>query len=233
MFRRDRNVSPLVTGGLDTVGIRVPAHPIAHSLLREFGGAIVAPSANRFGRVSCTSALHVADELGDRADLILDGGDCPIGLESTIVDVSSGQPSILRPGAVTAEDVARVIGTALTGHRSSAPRVSGSLPSHYAPRARLEIVTSEQLEGRARELVAQGCSVGVLTDVPIDLGPRIHNLHVSRNLAELAHDLYETLRRIDRLGCDVALVTLPPEAGLGAALIDRLRRAAGPRDEPA
>lgn len=229
VFRRKRNVSPLVTGGLDTVGIRVPAHPIAHSLLREFGGPIVAPSANRFGRVSCTSALHVADELGGRADLILDGGDCPIGLESTIVDVSSGQPSILRPGAVTAEDVAGVLGSRPTGRIASAPRVSGSLPSHYAPRARVEIVAIDQLQQRTSDLLAEGRKVAVLTQTPAEVNARVHVLTLPQKLEDLAHNLYEMLRSVDQKGCDVALVTLPPEEGLGVAIGDRLRRAAGPR----
>src|SRR5437762_8006410 len=113
VLRRSGRVSNLVTGGLDTVGLRVPAHPVAHALLKEFGGPIAAPSANRFGRVSCTRAQHVADELGDRVDLILDGGECSIGLESTIIDVTSGEPAILRPGGVTAEQIAAVLGRPL------------------------------------------------------------------------------------------------------------------------
>lgn len=231
VLRRNQWISNLVTGGLDTVGLRVPSHPVAQALLREFGGPIAAPSANRFGRVSCTRAQHVIDELTGRVDLILDGGECTVGLESTIIDISSGSPAILRPGAITAADVARVLGTLPTGQTPSAPRVSGSLTSHYAPAARVEIVTVDQLQTRASDLLSQGRQVAVLTPHPPPLDLRIHVLPLPDNSETLAHVLYDRLRQIDALGCDVALVTLPPNTGLGAAIVDRLRRTAGPREE--
>lgn len=231
VLRRSDRVNNLVTGGLDTVGLRVPSHPVAQALLRKFGGAIAAPSANRFGRVSCTRAEHVAAELASRVDLILDGGECTVGLESTIIDVSSGEPAILRPGAVTAEDVARILGTIPQGYSRSAPRVSGSLPSHYAPQARVEIVTVDQLSHRATELLAAGRKLAVLTQQPIRLDPRVQVLPFPQSQADLAHALYDLLRQVDALGCDVALATLPSNEGLGAAIVDRLRRAAGPRED--
>jgi L-threonylcarbamoyladenylate synthase len=231
VFHRTPRVNNLVTGGLDTVGLRVPSHPVAQALLREFNGPIAAPSANRFGRVSCTRASHVVDELTGRVDLILDGGECTVGLESTIIDVSSGTPAILRPGAVTAEDVARVLGTLPAGHSPSAPRVSGSLDSHYAPVARVEIVTSDELQPRANELLDQGHKVAILTPQPTSLDSPLRVLPFPHNPESLAHDLYNLLRQVDTLGCDIALVTLPPNDGLGAAIIDRLRRAAGPRED--
>lgn len=230
VFRKGQRVSPLVTGGLETVGLRVPSHPVAQALLREFGGPIAAPSANRFGQVSCTRAQHVADELTGRVDLILDGGECAIGLESTIIDVSSGQPAILRPGAVTVEDVSRVLGSAPAGHSASAPRVSGSLPSHYAPAARVEIVAADRLAERASELLAESRRIAVLTQQKVSLDPRIQTLRLPPSAPDLAHDLYDLLRQVDAMGCDVALVTLPSDQGLGAAIVDRLLRAAGPRE---
>jgi len=163
VVRRGDRISPLVTGGLDTIGLRVPSHPVSRMLLREFGGPIAAPSANRFGRVSATTAEHVAEGLGGGVDLILDGGECPVGLESTIVDVTRGGAAVLRPGAVTAEQIEAVIGDFITTPAPGAPRVSGSLPSHYAPRAKVQVVTRENLASRATELAARGKRVAVLT----------------------------------------------------------------------
>jgi L-threonylcarbamoyladenylate synthase len=233
VLRRNDKVSNLVTGGLDTVGIRVPVHPVAQSLLREFGGPIAAPSANRFGRVSCTRAEHVMHELDGRVELILDGGECEVGLESTIIDVSRGAPAVLRPGAVTAEMVASVLGRAPSGQSASAPRVSGSLPSHYAPKARVEIVPADRLQARASELHASGQKVAVLCQSRPNFSPAendIQILDLPASPDELAHSLYALLRRVDEIGCHVALVSPPLERGLGAAIADRLRRAAGPRE---
>ncbi len=230
VVRRGRHISNLVTGGLDTVGLRVPSHPVAQALLREFDGLIAAPSANRFGRVSCTNAQHVTQELGESIDLILDGGECSVGLESTIIDVSGQRPAILRPGAVTAEQVAAVLGIEVTPANSGGPRVSGSLPSHYAPRALVEIVSPDQIAQRARELAAAGKKVAVLSCEPFSIKhPSITVLSIPADENALAHKLYSLLRQVDELGCEVALVTVPSEQGLGTAIADRLRRAAGPR----
>jgi L-threonylcarbamoyladenylate synthase len=232
VLRRSERISPLVTGGLDTVGVRVPGHPVAQALLREFGRPIAAPSANRFGRVSCTRAQHVAEELQDRVELILDGGECPVGLESTIIDVSGGEPAVLRPGAVTAEQIEAVLGGPVVGQSPSAPRVSGSLPSHYAPRAVVEIVAVDQLEPRARQLTAERKKVAVLSREWLAINePSVVVLTAPDDDQELARSLYALLRRVDELGCDVVVTTLPVEQGLGAAIADRLRRAAGPRDD--
>jgi len=230
VLHRSERVSPLITGSLDTVGIRVPGHPVAQALLREFAGPLAAPSANRFGRVSCTRAEHVAEELQDRVNLILDGGECQVGLESTIVDVSRGQPAILRPGAVTAEQIEAALGGPLAGQSPTAPRVSGSLPSHYAPHAMVEIVTADQLEPRAYHLAGEGKRVAVISRrwLPIH-DPRVFVITAPGDDEELARSLYALLRRADELKCDVVVTTLPVEQGLGAAIADRLRRAAGPR----
>ena len=232
VLRRSGRASNLVTGGLDTVGLRVPGHPVAQQLLREFGGGIAAPSANRFGRVSPTRAEHVLTEFDGRVDLILDGGPCSVGLESTIVDLSRGEPVVLRPGGVTAEQLAAALGGLSSAPSSAAPRVSGSLESHYAPRARVELVDPQDLAQRAMHLVAKGQKVAVLvreseaTDLPAGLVV----IPLPASDAELAQQLYATLRQVDERGCDVALTTLPKERGIGAAIADRLRKAAGRRD---
>ena len=235
VLRRGERVSDLVTGGLATVGLRVPAHPAAQALLREFGGPLAAPSANRFGRVSPTTAEHVLADLAGRVDLILDAGACEIGLESTIVDCSGADGvSVLRPGAITAEQIAAAVQSPLAAP-AAAPRVSGSLPSHYAPRARVEIVAIDGLLARAELLAAGGEKVALLTTERLPNSPaaaagKIVLLPIPSDETAWARNLYAQLRQVDELGCDVALATLPTSAGLGAAIADRLRRAAGPRD---
>ena len=155
ILKKEEGVPDIVTGGQDTVGLRVPNHPVALELLRAFGGGVAAPSANRFGRISPTTAEHVRQELGERVPLILEGGACQVGLESTILDLSRDVPVILRPGAIGVDDIARVIGRRprLRGEEQqpdAAPRVSGALAAHYAPRTPLELVASAELPARAR-----------------------------------------------------------------------------------
>jgi len=231
VLRRNKRVSDRVTGGLETVGLRVPVHSIAHALLVEFGGPIAAPSANRFGRVSCTCAEHVASELDERVDLILDGGPCDVGLESTIIDVSSGQPAILRPGAITQEQIAAVIREALQPPSAESPRAPGTLASHYAPQAHVELVEEPLLASRAKEYASSGKKVAVLGrgTARVAACDNIICLDGPPDDEGLAHELYALLRRADELGCDVVLVAPPEQQGIGTAIIDRLRRAAGPR----
>ncbi|HEY3563816.1 MAG TPA: L-threonylcarbamoyladenylate synthase, partial [Casimicrobiaceae bacterium] len=131
---RAAHVDDIVTGGQASVGLRAPSHPVAQALLRAFGGGIAAPSANRFGHVSATTAQHVVDDLGDGVDLVLDAGASPVGIESTIVACTTATPMLLRPGAIGQDAIARVLGRAPAARETSAPRASGSLPSHYAPR---------------------------------------------------------------------------------------------------
>lgn len=219
----------VVTGGLNTVGLRVPSHPVAQELLREFGGAIAAPSANRFGRVSPTSAQHVREELAGLVELILDGGECEVGLESTIVDLSGDEPVLLRPGAITQEQVEAVCGQSLAEPETSETRCSGRLASHYAPRAVVEIVTGEDRDRRARQLLAENLRVAILDHQAADCPAGVTLIPLPLSLQGVARELYSALREVDRLGCQVALVTLPDESGIGAAIADRLRKAAGPR----
>jgi L-threonylcarbamoyladenylate synthase len=230
ILRRSGLASDLVTGGLDTVGLRVPGHPVAQALLREFGGAIAAPSANRFGRVSPTQASHVLQEMDGLVALVLDGGPCQVGLESTIIDLSGGKPAILRPGRITADEIAAVLKSAVGGAGENAPRVSGSLSSHYAPRAKVELVDEEQLVERAQQLAAAGQRVAILSAQPLTAPAGITLLPLPADPAELARALYATLRQADDLGCDIVLTCLPQSPGIGAAIADRLRKAAGARE---
>ena len=231
VLRRSKRASDLVTGGLETVGLRVPSHAVARELLQQFGGGIAAPSANRFGRVSPTTAGHVLSELDGLVDLILDGGPCAVGLESTIVDLSRGQPAVLRPGGITAEQLAAVLGPLSIPEAPVAPRVSGSLESHYAPQACVELIEPDKLAARATQLAAQNLKVAVLSrgESLAALPESVVVIALPNDDAELAHMLYAALRRVDELGCNVALATLPIEQGIGVAVADRLRKAAGPR----
>ncbi len=217
-----------VTGGRDTVGLRVPAHPDALALLREFGGGIAAPSANRFGRVSPTTAAHVWADLGDDIDVVLDGGPCVVGVESTIVDVSREVPGILRVGGITEERIAEVAGAPLerrTGGEVAAP---GTFTSHYSPVARVEVLARHELARRSRELVDSGRLVAVLVSDPVpgDLARGVLVLEPPRDVEEYARVLYARLRDADEQRCDYVLAVAPPDAGVGTAVNDRLRRAA-------
>ncbi len=230
ILKRSVRARDVVTGGLDTVGLRVPRHPIAQELLKRFGGAIAAPSANRFGRVSPTTAEHVRQEFGDVLDLILDGGDCQVGLESTILDLSGNGAAILRPGFITAEQIQDVLGTALSAAGEHSPRAAGRMASHYAPRARVEVVASHDVAARFADLTAGGERVAVIGG-PLDVSvPASSWIGVPDDPEAYAQQLYSILRAVDDAELDVALVTLPAEVGVGAAIADRLKKAAGPRD---
>ena len=229
---RQATVSDVVTGGQDTVGLRCPAHPLALRLLREFDGGLAAPSANRFGHVSPTSAAHVRAEFGDAVPLILDGGDCEVGIESTIVDLSGATPRILRPGRLGKAELEAVIGPILEGVANDSPRVSGALASHYAPHTRTELLTREELGERARNFRARGESVLALT-----LGSAVEGID-GRVLAAdpdtYGHDLYAALRELDARRADRLLVEAPPRTRAWFAVLDRLGRAAAdaPEDVP-
>ncbi|MGK3206062.1 L-threonylcarbamoyladenylate synthase [Amycolatopsis sp. MEPSY49] len=232
VLRRGRRVPLEATGGLETVAIRVPAHPVALELLSAFGGGVAAPSANRFGSVSPTTADHVRAELGDAVDFVLDGGSCDVGVESTIVDATSDTPSVLRPGGVTPEDLEAVLGRPVTAGATSAIRVPGQHPSHYAPRARVVLVEPEEIATAAQAAQEQGHQVGVFlppacADVPVKAHAVVT---VPDSMAGYARGLYGFLRELDQLGCDLIVASLPVEEGLGLAIANRLRRAAGPRE---
>lgn len=230
VFSRTSRVPDVITGGQDTVAIRVPAHPLAREILRRFGGAVAAPSANKFGKVSPTRAEHVRADLGDEVDLIVDGGACEVGVESTIVDVSRGPPVVLRTGGVPVEALERALGVAVPVRVSSEVRVSGSLASHYAPRAGVVLARGDEVALRVTEAMARGARVAAIAPASIALPPGVHRFEVAENAAALARELYALLREVDAAGFDVVVAALPPDAGLGRAVTDRLTRAAAPRD---
>ena len=240
ILRRTPEVPDEVTGGQDTVGLRVPAHPVALALLRAFDGGLAAPSANRFGRISPTTAAHVHEELGERVALILDGGACEVGIESTILDFSRDVPEILRPGAIGPEDIARVIGRRPrvrgeieqppadeAGSASPAPRVSGALAAHYAPRTPLRLVEPALLADEAAALAGEGSRVAVLahsTSDPADA--RLSWRSLPAEPAAYAQGLYASLRALDAVGADFILIEALPGGPGWRAVADRLGRAA-------
>ena len=235
ILKRQAHVPDAVTGGQDTVGLRVPNHPLALALLREFKGGVAAPSANRYGRISPTSAAHVRAELGDSVPLVLDGGPCEVGIESTIVDLSSEAPRMLRPGAITAADIARVlddtppaeIDKSANDAGSIAPRVAGSHVAHYAPRTTLRLVTGDELSGAVSAALATGQRLAVLAHTAQPIVARNLIWHAAnRDAAAYAHDLYATLRALDAAACDLLLVEAPPATAAWLAVADRLQRAA-------
>jgi len=219
-----------VTAGGATVGLRAPDHPISQALLRAFDGPIAAPSANRSERISPTTAEHVRAELGERVDLILDGGPCRVGIESTVLDLSGKTPTILRPGAITLEQIAAEIGEVRLGGKQEG-RVAaspGQRPVHYAPRlpsfraSRTEFVSAEQ------QLLQRQQKLAVLSLGPLEHVSR-ERIHFIFQLPELpesyAHELYAALRKADESGADLILIEMPPEKPQWLAVRDRLMRA--------
>ena len=224
-------VAAATTGGGATVGLRVPSHPLAQRLLAAFGGGVAAPSANRFGAVSPTTAQHVAADLGDDVRYILDGGPCSVGVESTIVDFTRGRPALLRPGGMPREAIEAIVGP-LAAAGDDAPAAPGTLASHYAPRAIVYAVSPDDVPNYvAMTMDRYGRVVVLAPRAAFAAWPDLPTEHVMLpdDLDELAAALYATLRDLDAAGVDVVIAALPPAAGLGEAVGDRLRRAAGPR----
>ncbi|SIS58623.1 translation factor SUA5 [Roseivivax lentus] len=214
-LRPGARVSSLVTAGLDSVGIRMPAHPVARQLLRAFGGGIAAPSANRSGRISPTRAAHVLATLNGRIEAVVDGGPSDVGLESTILGLT-GRPTLLRPGGIAIESLSEVLGTRVSRrHDTEAISAPGQTPSHYAPRAAMRLNAAEWEEGEA--------TLG-FGPMPCDL-----NLSEREDLTEAAANLFAHLHALDAMGRPVIAVAPVPHRGLGIAINDRLSRAAAPR----
>jgi L-threonylcarbamoyladenylate synthase len=230
-----------VTGGQDTVAVRVPAHPLARAILAAFGGALAAPSANRFGRVSPTRAEHVRADLGDAVDLIVDGGPASIGVESTIVDLTGAVPAVLRAGAITPAQLGAALGTPVVTRAGGAVRAPGMLRSHYAPRARLVLIDDRTSDESRAGTVAHESRAGTVSDesragaVADELrrraanGERVAALTLPGDPAEAARTLYATLRALDADGYDTIVAALPADTEANAAVRDRLIRAAAPR----
>lgn len=203
---RSATVLDLVTGGRTSVGVRVPAHPLTLELLARFGGGLAAPSANRFGRVSPTTADHVRADLGDEVDFVLDGGPCPVGVESTIVDCTVDPPQVLRPGGISSEEIESLLEMTL-GAPDGPSRAPGMLESHYAPRCKVMLAESRS---EAMALADELPGAEILDD---------------DDLAHYAHTLFARLRDADDRGVDTVIAVLPPARGLGHAIRDRLIKA--------
>ena len=228
VLRRARGVPDAITGGQDTVGLRVPGNRVALALLRAFGGALAAPSANRFGHISPTTADHVEQEFGDEVAAVVDGGRCSVGVESTILDLTGDRPRLLRPGMIRVDALEAELGEPLVRIRDEeGPRASGRLVSHYAPRARLELVAGDALDARRLACIRAGESVVVLSRrVSPPAAEGSSWIEMPRQPVQFARALYADLRRADEGRPDRILVELPPESPGWEAISDRLRRAA-------
>ncbi len=232
ILKRRPGVSDLVTGGQDTVGLRVPGHPVALALLEAFGGGIAAPSANRFGRVSPTSAAHVVAEFGTALDCIVDGGSCPVGLESTILDLSGELPRVLRPGGVTRRTLGELLGEVPEIGGAEAPRAPGRLAAHYVPDTPLRLVADAAAELASQSLWSDGKPVAVLArrapTAPLEHGRWVI---MPDDPVSYGRELYARLRDVDAWGCELLLVEQPPSSEGWEAVQDRLTRATGGRGQ--
>lgn len=216
-------VPDIVTAGLPTVAARMPSHPIALDLIKEAGTPIAAPSANPFGYLSPTTAEHVGEQLGDKIDLILDGGRCPIGVESTVIFLAKGKALLLRPGGLALEDIENMIGKVeMASPNPSSPLSPGQLPKHYSPRTPIRLLANGKVE------FGKGKKLGLLAFTP----PKkqapyevVDILSHKGDLIEAAANLFSCLQRLDKAGLDIIYVEPVPEVGLGMAIMDRLRRA--------
>lgn len=226
VLKRGDGVSDLVTGGQQTIALRSPSHPVAHALLARFGGGIAAPSANRYGRVSATTAEHVRREFGSEVDCLLDGGATDIGIESTIVDVSGAHPGVLRPGVITQPMLEQALGAPLAAPGAASPRAPGTHARHYAPRTPLMVLEADLLLELASTLARQGKRVAVLArSAKQPLLPGITWIGAPSDPPAYAHDLYAHLRTLDEAGCDAILAEAVPGEAEWAAIRDRLTRA--------
>ncbi len=227
VMARNPNVHDIVTGGQDTIAVRVPAHPMAQQLLTAFGGGIAAPSANRFGRISPTRAEHVRDEFGDAVRVVLDGGESQVGLESTIVACEPAGVRLLRPGAVTLAQLRQIVGDVQIGTLGAAPRVPGSTPIHYAPATPVTIVPADEIDTRAEDASEGGRRIAVLAQrLPLKTYPSVTWINAGRRADAYAHDLYANLRTLDKAGCEQILVQEVPGDEKWDAIRDRLLRGA-------
>lgn len=227
VLRKAEAVSESLTGGQDSVGIRIPSHPVARALLETFGHGVAAPSANRFGHLSPTRAEHVRQDLGNAVDAILEG-ECEVGIESTIVDCTGEQPVILRPGRISAEQVEAVSGVALAAADDNGTRAPGGLAAHYAPRAKLRLARRTEIiealsTSKGKRLAA------LLLEIPVPRLAAGQSIVVPAVAASYARGLYANLRALDATGADTILVETPPSSVAWTGVMDRLQRAAQAR----
>lgn len=230
---RRPEMAAVAAGGQDSVGLRCPSHPVAQALLRAARAqgvpGVAAPSANRFGRVSPTTAAHVAGEfaaLADDALLILDGGACPVGIESTIVDCSRGQPVLLRPGMITPAALAAACGRPVRERDEAAPRASGTLESHYAPSARVRLMDAKPLQAALDVLGKDARHIAVYARTPLKAASGVRLRRMPGDAAQAARELFAALRELDATGVRLIWVETPPEGAEWDGVRDRLSRAA-------
>jgi len=228
-LKRSARAGDFVTGGQDSVGLRVPAHPVALAVLKAFGGGVAAPSANKFGHVSPTSTVHVLNDLSDvldeTRDCVIDGGDSSVGLESTIVECTGAAPRVLRPGAVSVTDIEQATGLEVVASESQI-RVPGALASHYAPEASVHLAESvDELEEIVARLLSQG-RVGVVAAEPIATPRGSVRIAMPQDATDYAQQLYAALRTADDMEMRFVVALVPAGQGLENAIRDRLTRAA-------
>lgn len=233
IFKRAAHIPDTVSGGQDSIGLRCPSHPVAQALLRAFKhgkGGIAAPSANKFGHVSPTTAQHVRDEFSEDKNgllnCILEGGQSEVGIESTIIDLSRGHPVLLRPGHISAAQIAAVLGVWPALPDQGAPRASGTLESHYAPHTPVALVDGAQLHAVLQKLHARGRRVALMQHVAEGFATVAASVSLPATPAAYAHDLYAALRAMDDVHADVIVVQAPPGDDAWSGVNDRLRRAA-------
>lgn len=234
---RHPSVNPAVTGGRDTVAVRMPSHPVAAGILEAFGGGLAAPSANRFGRVSPTSAADVVSELGREVDLVIDGGPCTIGVESTVVELNPcpegpsehGTVTILRPGGVSATALEEALGHPVLTTATGPARAPGMLASHYSPHTPLRLCDEREAPELVEDLASNGSRVGILTLSGVrECGARFVR-DANGSIETFARSLYGWFREADSESLDLLVAVPPGPEGLGAAIRDRLQRAAHDR----
>ena len=230
---RRPEVAAVAAGGQDSVGLRCPSHPVAQALLKAAAArgvhGVAAPSANRFGRVSPTTAAHVADEfaaLDDAALLILDGGACPVGIESTIVDASRGHPVLMRPGMITPEQLQAACGQPVRARDEAAPRASGTLASHYAPNARVRLMDGKMLQTALDVLGGDATHIAVYARTRLRTAPGVVVRSMPTDASACAHELFAVLRELDATGVRLIWVETPPPQAEWDGVRDRLDRAA-------
>ncbi|HRK62515.1 MAG TPA: L-threonylcarbamoyladenylate synthase [Candidatus Omnitrophota bacterium] len=222
VLKKKNNIPDLVTSGLSTVAVRMPNHPVALELIRLAETPIAAPSANPFGYLSPTTAKHVQDQLGDKVAMILDGGPCATGVESTILDLVFSKPAILRAGGIPIEEIEKVVGPLEFRKAGASPSAPGQLEQHYAPRKRLKVLEREQILNHPN-LDAGG--VLFFSNPPILKAKKVKTLSVRGDLKEAAANLFSFLHDFDDSDCAFILAESVPETGLGSAIMDRLRKA--------
>lgn len=228
ILKRAAGAPAWACGAESTIGLRAPAHPVARALLRAFvrlgGRGVAAPSANRFGRISPTRAEHVVDDLGEEAPLILDGGPCEVGVESTILDLSRTRPVLLRPGGISIAQLSAALGEEVLERDSHVPRASGTLDSHYAPATPAELVDADDVASRVAHWHREGKRVALWSRTVASPLAQV-SLAMPRDARTTAHQLYDTLRRLDRSGCDRIVIERVPRTPEWRAVHDRLQRA--------